>query len=128
VIMISELSGMVELPESLLYLVEILPARSGGGNRRLRSDAVDIVLTASSSADPPRIAALDIEAAALMTRSCMAYDLELPGVRAVRNGLDRGLDMICFGTPHSVSRLKDSPEIVDLKRPPVIIRGADLYI
>ncbi|MGA1872548.1 MAG: ArsR family transcriptional regulator [Thermoplasmatota archaeon] len=127
-IMISDLSGVVEVPETTLYAVEVVPARSGGGSRKLSPDVVDAVSGRDLGGDGPRIAVMDLEAASLLLRSGIDYQMEMPEPRTIRRTLDRGLDIVCFGTPYSLSRLIGSPEITDLKKGPEKVEAKDHYL
>ncbi|MGA1865926.1 MAG: hypothetical protein ACMUFK_00495 [Thermoplasmatota archaeon] len=127
-VIISELTGVVSMPKSSLYLFEVLPARSGGGSRRLSRDLTGSIIDEPGSGRVPRLAVLDLEAASLMLRSGMEYHLEMPDPRAVANYLERGVTLVCLGTPHSISRLAGSPEIGNLSVEPVMVRAEDHYI
>ncbi|MBN1539688.1 MAG: ArsR family transcriptional regulator [Candidatus Thermoplasmatota archaeon] len=127
-VIISELTGVVSMPKSSLYLFEVLPARSGGGNRRLPRDPIGSIIGEPISGRIPRLAVLDLEAASLMLRSGIEYHLEMPDPKAVVNYLERGVTMVCFGTPHSLSRLKGSPEIIDLAIEPATVKAEEHYL
>ncbi|MBN1389055.1 MAG: ArsR family transcriptional regulator [Candidatus Thermoplasmatota archaeon] len=126
-VMISELNGVITMPESRLYLCEVLPARSGGGSRKLKGDAVKSIINGNATDPRPRLAVLDLEAASLMMRSNIDYHLEMPEPKAVRSTVERGLTTVCFGTPHSISRLIGSPEMIGLAHEPVIVKASDHY-
>ncbi|MEA3559658.1 MAG: helix-turn-helix domain-containing protein [Candidatus Thermoplasmatota archaeon] len=101
---VSELSGVLELPPPTLYLLNITPARQGGGGERIDRGKLDIFFT-SRGEKRPRSAVLDLEAASLMQRSRIPYDMEMPGPETMINHLERGISVICIGTPYSVSRM-----------------------
>ena len=103
---VSDLTGVLELRPPRLYLLNIIPARQGGGGERIDSQKLDIFLSSKDVDDNrPRYAVLDLEAASLMLRSRISYDLEMPGPETIMNHLERGVSLICIGTPYSVSRI-----------------------
>ncbi len=105
-VMVSNLRGVMEMEKGALLLIEILPARSGGGAMRVEKD--DLIgqylsLTPDKSEMGPRFAASDLEAVALAKRSGIEGYLELPNWEMVLDHLDRGVDMIVLGTPHTIA-------------------------
>lgn len=111
IVMISGLSGVVEIPEAKLIIVEIEPARKGGGSIRINEEVMEKILKDRSMGSHLRIAVLDQEAASMIIRSGMEYDMELPGPQAVLETLERGVSVLCFGTPHSTSGILISREL-----------------
>jgi predicted transcriptional regulator len=100
---ISSLSGLVELEPGVLRLIEIPPARAGGGRGFITSSFLK--QTSRLESDNFRIAVLDLESIALFRRSDMDFDLEMPPPEGVIDPLVRGLDVIAVGTPFSISRV-----------------------
>ena len=103
---ISNLRGLMEMKKGDLLLIEILPARSGGGAMRVDKDALIekfLSLIPDRSEMGPRFAAADLEAVALAKRSGIEGYLELPNWEMLRDHLDRGVDLIAIGTPHTIA-------------------------
>jgi putative transcriptional regulator len=100
---ISSLTGMVDLKPGVLKLVEIPPARAGGGRGHLTLDF--LLDTCGQGSGNYRIAALDLESLALFRRSGMSLDMEMPPPEGVIEPMVRGLDVIAVGTPYSISRV-----------------------
>lgn len=100
---ISNLSGIVEMESGTLRMIEIEPARRGGGRGRITKE--QLLELSSVGISSYRIAALDMEAMALLERSSIEPDLEMPPPEAVLNCLIRGLDLISIGTPFAISTL-----------------------
>jgi putative transcriptional regulator len=111
IVMISGLSGVVEIPKTALSVVEIEPARKGGGSTRIDTIVIERLKEKCRIEGESRIAVLDQEAASLMIRSGLDYDLELPGAPTIAGTLERGVSILCFGTPHSTSRIFTSQEL-----------------
>ena len=109
---ISDLSGVLDIEKGSVLLVEIAPARSGGGKGRIaRRDIIALWETAVGKAREGqgsfKVAGLDLEAVALLARSGTACDLELPVPEELVSKVERGIDIMALGTPHSVSRYHD---------------------
>ncbi len=103
---ISNLRGVMEMKKGDLLLIEILPARSGGGAMRVKGGSlIDEFhsLVPQKGGKEPRFAAADLEAVALAKRSGIEGYLELPNWEMLRDHLDRGVDMIVIGTPHTIA-------------------------
>ena len=81
---------------------------------RIAEGIIPGVLRKFSISNQFRIAVLDQEAASLMMRSRLEYDLEIPRAPTLKETLQRGLSLICIGTPHTVSRVLTSHEITSL--------------
>jgi putative transcriptional regulator len=111
IVMISGLSGVVDVPEAKLLFVELTPARSGGGSVRIDREMFERVKEGFCADGSPRVAVLDQEAASLMIRSGLDYDLELPRAPTIAGTIERGIPLICLGTPHSISRIFTSQEL-----------------
>lgn len=111
IVQVSDLDGVVDMVEGSVHLIEIQPAREGGGSAVIGKRQYKDLLDGSC-----RIAALDLEAAALLARSGIGYDLELPRPRTVMDTIKRGLTVVAFGTPHSVA---DMVRELDGSDPPV---------
>jgi len=106
-VQVSDLSGVVDVTLKDVDIVRVLPARMGGASSRMGREWWDGL---SLTAGDHRIAALDMEAAALLARSGIGCDLEMAGHEAMVAYRARGLHVIAVGTPHSCSRL-----VVDLE-------------
>ncbi len=104
---ISGLSGVMELRTGSVWLMKITPARSGGGSFLVKVTDLPGAKGRKLSSGM-RIAALDMEALALIRRSGLRCDSELPLPEDVRAMLLRGLDVMAFGTPHSLSGLRSA--------------------
>ncbi len=100
---ISKLSGMVEMESGTLRMIEIEPARRGGGRGRITKE--QLLELSSVGTSSFRIAALDMEAMALLKRSSIEPDLEMPPPEAVLSCSIRGLDLISVGPPFAISTL-----------------------
>ncbi len=111
---LSELNGLVDMTPGRLVIAEIVPARDGGGRARTRmSDVRELIRRTDPSIrswQDVRIAVLDLEAAALLRRSSVDFDLELPQADHIQALLDRGLSVIAVGTPFSARRLEEGLE------------------
>ncbi len=114
IVMISGLSGVITMPEVKMAAIEIIPARQGGGSLRISKKTIEKAVLECSMGDQFRIAVLDQEAASLMKRSMLAYDLEIPRAPTLKETLQRGLSLLCIGTPHTVSKILTSQEISSL--------------
>jgi putative transcriptional regulator len=115
--MISSLSGMISVPPSKLLVIEVLPARKGGGKLRIDKGELTAIIEEHDMDPGSTVAVLDQEAAALMMRSGIEYDLEIPGPHTLKDTLLRGKSVVCLGTPHASSRMMNSQEIeaIDIK-------------
>ena len=103
---VSNLRGVMEMEKGGLLLIEILPARSGGGAMRVKGDSLIEEFhsfASQKSGTGPRFAAADLEAVALVKLSGIEGYLELPNWEMLRDHLDRGVDMIVIGTPHTIA-------------------------
>lgn len=100
---ISSLTGLVDLKPGALKLVEIPPARAGGGRGYLTLDF--LLDTCGQGTGNYRLALLDLESMALFRRSGLNFDMEMPPPEGVIEPLVRGLDVIAVGTPYSISRV-----------------------
>jgi predicted transcriptional regulator len=114
IVMVSGLSGVIDLPRSMLITVEIVPARQGGGGVRMKSTIIDDLAREHGFTKHLRTAVLDQEAASLMKRSGIPYDMELPKESTLKDTLMRGLSLICIGTPHTVEKVLNSTEILSM--------------
>lgn len=104
---ISGLSGVMELEPGSIWLLKVTPARSGGESFRISIRDLPGP-KAGKRGSGTRTAALDMEALALLRRSGLRCDSELPLPEDVRAMLLRGLDVIALGTPHSISGLRSA--------------------
>ncbi|MFO8051762.1 MAG: hypothetical protein R6V01_08710 [Thermoplasmatota archaeon] len=104
---ISDLSGVLELPPLCLFLLEITPARQGGSRDRIDPEKLGTRLSSISDkkglGERPRAAVMDLEAAGLMLRSGLRYDLEMPGTDTIMDHLERGVSLLLIGTTHSLA-------------------------
>jgi putative transcriptional regulator len=112
IVMISSLKGVVEVPEAKLIAIEIKPARQGGGALKMDPSVLDRIKEGYKLGDRSRIAVLDQEAAAIMNRSGLGFDIEMPRPPTIMDTISRGVSMICIGTPFTISRALTSQEIV----------------
>lgn len=104
---ISGLSGVMDLIPGSIWLLKVTPARSGGGSFRImRSDLPG--KKSGKLRSGIRTIAMDMEALALLRRSGLRCDSELPLPEDVRAMLLRGLDVIALGTPYSISGLRSA--------------------
>jgi predicted transcriptional regulator len=102
---ISGLSGVMDLRHGSIWFLNVTPARSGGGSFRIkRSDLPG--KKGGKFRSGMRTIAMDMEALALLRRSGLRCDSELPLPEDVRAMLLRGLDVIALGTPFSISGLR----------------------
>ncbi|MGA1822155.1 MAG: hypothetical protein ACMUIG_06490 [Thermoplasmatota archaeon] len=123
---VSDLSGLVPIGDPVVVVVEILPARSGGGDETIGKEHMENLILSTPELDGVergdlRVAALDLEAAALLRRSGIRYDLEMPGPRSIIDCTMRGLSVISFSTPYSASRL--TAELETDRSGPKWVRG-----
>lgn len=103
---VSDLRGVMEMEKGHLLLMEMLPARSGGGTMRVRGGSMIEEFQSfvqQKGGVEPRFAACDLEAVALVERSGIKGYIELPNWEMVRDHLDRGVDIIAMGTPHTIA-------------------------
>ncbi len=103
---VSNLRGVMEMDKGDLLLIEMLPARSGGGAMRVKGDSLIEEFHSfvpQKGGKEPRFAACDLEAVALVKRSGIEGYLELPNWEMLRDHLDRGVDLIAIGTPHTIA-------------------------
>lgn len=110
IVSVTDLSGMVPVGDTAVVIIEINPARSGGGDDEIGMEELDNLILSTPDLDGVerediRIAALDLEAAAFLKRSGIDYDLEMPNPRSIIECTMRGLSVISFSTPYSASRL-----------------------
>lgn len=122
---ISSLSGLMELKSGTLKLVEISPARAGGGRGSITGP--DLFKMCNTGPANFRVAVLDLESLALFRRSNIEFDMEMPPPEGVIEPLIRGLDVIAVGTPFSISRvlqiLERSPGEHSVERYPLPLTG-----
>jgi predicted transcriptional regulator len=108
-VQISSLTGVLEMERSRIRLVTVPPARSGGG--RCRLDPAKFHRHAERGHGihygSPIIAALDMESSAMLLRSSIHYDLQMPDAETLRGYHERGRPVIAFGTPHSIAVLEE---------------------
>lgn len=114
---VSGLSGVMDLRPGALQLIKVTPARSGGGSLRLDPNKMPWGVSGH------RTAALDMEALALLRRSGIRCDSELPLPEDIRAMLLRGLDVAAVGTPHAISLLRSGlggfpPQVEELEPGP----------
>ncbi|MFW3145510.1 MAG: hypothetical protein ACMUIE_01705 [Thermoplasmatota archaeon] len=106
---VNELSGVLELPPATLFTLTLRPSRIGGRgdilDREMLRDRFRELSMSDPSTEDPRICAMDLEAAALLKRSSVAYSLEMPSVETVINHIQRGVSLLCIGAPFSLSKL-----------------------
>jgi putative transcriptional regulator len=118
VIPVSSLQGVVSMEEGSLVIIEIQPARKGGGSARIDPDEfenrITDLLELENFDQEGRVNVLDMEAVALMKRSGIDFDMEMGDIDAVMDALTRGLSVIAIGTPYSSSKLIESLEGSDL--------------
>lgn len=98
---VSSLAGLMDLQIGSIYMVEIPPARAGGGVGTI--DLREVKERCGSIGKDLRIATLDLEAESLFLRSSIRSDLEMVPPQAILESVIRGLDVIAFGTPYSIS-------------------------
>ncbi|MGA1793702.1 MAG: ArsR family transcriptional regulator [Thermoplasmatota archaeon] len=110
-IVVSDLSGLVEMPHANISFVEIRSVREGGGSVRIDDDIMDRIRSKGSTGEFSRTAVLDQEAASIFIRSRLNYDMEFPSSSTVKDTLERGVSMICFGTLHSISAMMSAHEL-----------------
>ena len=114
VIPVSSLQGVVSMTEGSLIVIEIQPARKGGGSARIDPDEFEKRITGALGLDSlhpdGRVDALDMEAVALLKRSGIDFDMEMEDIDPVVDALTRGLSVIAIGTPYSSSKLIESLE------------------
>lgn len=102
---ISSLTGVMDLPRAMLFTLDTRPVRQGGKGERVdkRSFRSYIKKKLDGKYQFPRIAVLDLEAAAFMKRSGIEYSLEMPGTHTLTNHMERGISLVLVGTPYSLS-------------------------
>lgn len=102
-VQVGDLQGVVDMEIPPIHLVEVLPARSGGGSDRLPPYVLEWIgsMGGGPSSDRVIVAALDMESAAMLLRSDLRYHLEMPSHDTVASYLMRGRPVMAFGTPHS---------------------------
>lgn len=109
IVQVSELSGVLEMERSPIRLVTVPPARLGGGACRFDLAILNDHAERGLGADPDHLvlAALDMEGAAMLLRSAIRYDLEMPDAETLLGYHDRGRPVYAFGTPHSIAVLEE---------------------
>jgi putative transcriptional regulator len=111
IIMISGLTGVIKVPDAVHVVVEITPARQGGGASKIPKEVMEKIVDECPGGGQHRVAVLDQEAASLLIRSRIGCDLEMPSAPTIRRTLERGISIVTFGTPHSISRILSAQEL-----------------
>ncbi|MDG6225146.1 MAG: hypothetical protein QCI82_06500 [Candidatus Thermoplasmatota archaeon] len=108
-VQVGDLQGLVDMEIPPLRLVEVPPARSGGGSARLPPEVIEGIgsMGGGPSSDRVIVAALDMESAAMLIRSDFEYHLEMPSQSTVAGYLMRGRPILAFGTPHSLRSISE---------------------
>ena len=91
---IYELEGMLKLAPGTLRLMAIPPISAS----RLPKAKLE-----EQSRPGAKVAAMDLESIGLLRQNSIRCDYEYPNMSYIINNIERGLDVVVFGTPQSIS-------------------------
>jgi len=94
VFMVFELEGMLKLLPGTLRLMAIPPISAS----RLPKAKIEEQLRLGA-----KVAALDLESIGLLRSNAIRCDYEYPNIAYIINNIERGLDVVVFGTPQAIS-------------------------
>ena len=99
---IKNLKGIVELNQGKLCVIEI-PSIRDGGSRNLD---IEKIIKIYKKLKPDKIAVLDVLGIALAKKVKLVYDFEFGVNYSIIDAVQKGLDVLAFGTLESVQNLE----------------------
>ncbi|WP_455392191.1 hypothetical protein [[Eubacterium] cellulosolvens] len=101
VLRVENLEGIMDMKQGMLTFIDLSISNI---NRKISKADVKALM---DNKKDYRVALLDLEAIALFKSKKLAYNYEFASLSLIRDRLQRGLDVLCFGTVESINNIKN---------------------